>query len=134
MSSLIFRLILTLVLRLTHLLVLCLISLMDLTIAHMILVHKRIALCLDALVTAHILIVMVIPHVGMVFLLEGLTLALSRDTWTIHIFPIVGHVTQSNDEVQKTMKTSSGHMVKCWIPKIYLTYLSTESSTSSRPM
>jgi hypothetical protein len=134
MSSLIFRLILTLVLRLTHLLVLCLISLMDLTIAHMILVHERIALCLDALVTAHILIVMVIPHVGMVFLLEGLTLALSRDTWTIHIFPIVGHVTQSNDEVQKTMKTSSGHMVKCWIPKIYLTYLSTESSTSSRPM
>jgi uncharacterized membrane protein len=134
MSSLIFRLILTLVLRLTHLLVLCLISLMDLTIAHMILVHERIALCLDALVTAHILIVMVIPHVGMVFLLEGLTLALSRDTWTIHIFPIVGHVTQSNDEVQKTVKTSSGHMVKCWIPKIYLTYPSTESSTSSRPM
>jgi hypothetical protein len=77
MSSLIFRLILTLVLRLAHLLVLCLISLMDLTIAHMILVHERIALCLDALVMAHILIVMVIPHVGMVFLLEDLTLALS---------------------------------------------------------
>jgi hypothetical protein len=43
-------------------------------------------------------------------------------------------LTQSNDEVQKTVRTSSGHMVKCWIPKIYLTYPSTESSTSSRPM
>jgi hypothetical protein len=95
MSSLIFRLILTLVLRLVHLLVLCLISLMDLTIAHMIFIHERIALCLDALVMAHILIVMVIPHVGMVFLLEGLTLALNRDTWMIHIFPIVGHVSLS---------------------------------------
>jgi hypothetical protein len=27
--------------------------------------------------------------------------------------------TQPSDEVQRTMKTSSGHMVKCWIPKIY---------------
>jgi hypothetical protein len=41
MSSLIFRLILTLVLSLAHLLVLCLISLMDLTIAHMILVMRE---------------------------------------------------------------------------------------------
>jgi hypothetical protein len=32
------------------------------------------------------------------------------------------------------MKTSSGRMVKCWIPKIYLTNLSTESSTFSRPV
>jgi hypothetical protein len=45
---LVFRLVLTLVLRLTLLLVLCLVSLMDLTIAHMVLVHDRIALCLDA--------------------------------------------------------------------------------------
>jgi hypothetical protein len=42
--------------------------------------------------------------------------------------------TQPNDEVERTVKTSSGHMVKCWIPKIYLTNPSTESSTFSRPM
>jgi hypothetical protein len=29
--------------------------------------------------------------------------------------------TDSKGEVQKTIKTSSGHMIKCWIPKIYLT-------------
>jgi hypothetical protein len=55
MSSLIFRLVLTLVLRLSLLLVLCLISLMDLTITHMVLVHERTTLCLDTLVTAHVL-------------------------------------------------------------------------------
>jgi hypothetical protein len=42
--------------------------------------------------------------------------------------------TRSSDVVQKTVKTSSGHMVKCWIPKIYLTNPITEPSTSSRPM
>jgi hypothetical protein len=31
------------------------------------------------------------------------------------------------------VKTSSGHMVKCWIPKIYLTNPSTEPSTFSHP-
>jgi hypothetical protein len=46
---------------------------------HMVLVHERMTLCLDALVTAHVLIVVIVPRVGMVFLLEGLTLALSRD-------------------------------------------------------
>jgi hypothetical protein len=89
MSSLIFCLVLTLMLRLTHLLVLCLIFLKDLTIAHMILVHERITLCLDALVTAHVLIAVIVSHVGMVFLLQSLTPALSLDTWTVHIFPIV---------------------------------------------
>jgi hypothetical protein len=44
------------------------------------------------------------------------------------------HSTGSNVEVQRTMKTSSVHMVKCWIPKIYLTNHSTETSTFSRPM
>jgi uncharacterized protein YjeT (DUF2065 family) len=58
----------------------------------MVLVHERIALCLDALVTAHILIVVIVFHVGMVFLLEGLTLALSPDTWMIHNFHIVVHI------------------------------------------
>jgi hypothetical protein len=42
--------------------------------------------------------------------------------------------TQSNDEVQKIVKTSSSRMVKCCIPKIYVTNASTEASTSSRPM
>jgi hypothetical protein len=68
MSSLICRLVLIFVLRLTLtlvlcltlfqvlcltlLLMLCLSSLMDLTIAHMVLVHERTTLSLDALVTA----------------------------------------------------------------------------------
>jgi hypothetical protein len=42
--------------------------------------------------------------------------------------------TRPNGEVQRTVKTSSGRMVKCWIPKIYLTNRSTELLTFSRPM
>jgi hypothetical protein len=61
MSSLIFRLTLILVLRLA--------SLMDLTIAHMVLLHKRTSLCLDALVTVHVLIVVIVSCIGLVFLL-----------------------------------------------------------------
>jgi hypothetical protein len=45
----------------------------------------------------------------------------SRSTWP-------------NGEVQRTVKTSSGRMVKCWISKIYLTNPSTEPSTFSRPL
>jgi hypothetical protein len=92
MSSLIFHLVLTLVLRLALLLVLYLISLMDLTITHMILVHGRTILCLNALVTVHVVIVVIVSRVSLVFLLEGLTLTLSRDTWMVHIFPVVTHV------------------------------------------
>jgi hypothetical protein len=44
------------------------------------------------------------------------------------------HPIGSNGEVLKIVKTSSGRMIKCWIPKIYLTNLSTEPSTSSSPM
>jgi hypothetical protein len=85
---LMFRLAFTLVLLLTPshvlchtlLLVLCLSSLMDLTIAHMVLVHERIALSLDALVTAHVLIVVTVSHIGLVFSLEGHFPTLSRDT------------------------------------------------------
>jgi hypothetical protein len=73
MSSLIFRLFLTLMLRLTLLHVLFLSSLMDQTIALMILVHERTALSLDALVMPHVLIVVIIPRVGPVFLQEGIT-------------------------------------------------------------
>jgi hypothetical protein len=42
--------------------------------------------------------------------------------------------TQPCGEVQRTVKTSSGRVVKCGIPKIYLTNPSTEPSTLSRPM
>jgi hypothetical protein len=73
MNFLIFYLALSLALCLAFLLVLCLISLMDLTIAHLILVHERTALCLDAFVTTHVLIVVIIFSVGPVFLLEGIT-------------------------------------------------------------
>jgi hypothetical protein len=65
---------------------------MDLTIAHMVLVHEKTDLSLDALVMAHILIVVIISRVGLVFLLEGPTPTLSRDTWMVHVFPIMVHV------------------------------------------
>jgi hypothetical protein len=93
MSSLIFCLVLILMFRLTFTLVLCftlfhvlcltlllvlrLSSLMDLTIAHMFLVHERTSLSLDALDMAHVLIIVIVSHVGLVFLLEGLTPTLS---------------------------------------------------------
>jgi hypothetical protein len=64
MSFLIFRLALSLTLCLTLLLVLFLSSLMDLTITHMVLDHERTALSLDALVTAHILIVVIVFRVA----------------------------------------------------------------------
>jgi hypothetical protein len=100
MSSLIFRLIFilmfclafTLVLCLALFHMLCLSSLMDLTIAHMVLVHERTALSLDALVMAHALILVIISCVGLVFLLECPSPTLSRDTWTVHAFPVVVHI------------------------------------------
>jgi hypothetical protein len=100
MSSLIFHLALSLVFHLALLLVLCLISLIDLTIANMVLVHKRTTLCPGALVMAHILIVVIIFHVGPIFLLEDLTRTLSPGAWTVHIFPVVVH-------------DPLGQMVKC---------------------
>jgi hypothetical protein len=79
MSSLIFCLVLILMFRLafshvlclTLLLVLHLNLLMNPTIPHMVLVHERTALSLDALVTTHILIVVIVSRVGLVFPLEG---------------------------------------------------------------
>jgi hypothetical protein len=59
------------VLCLALLLVLCLSSVMDLTIAHMVWVHERTALSLDALVMAHVLVVVIVSRVGLVSLLEG---------------------------------------------------------------
>jgi hypothetical protein len=68
------------VLHLTLFHVLYFSSLIDLTITHIILVHERIALSLDALVMAHVLIVVIVSCVGPVFLLEGPSPTLSRDT------------------------------------------------------
>jgi hypothetical protein len=132
---LIFHLVLTLVLHLTLLHALFLSSLIDLTIAYMVLVHERTTLSLDALVMAHVLIVVIIYHIGLVFLQESFTPILSWDTWTVHIFPVMVLVPLvSNGDVQKIVKTFSGLIVKCWIPKIHLTNPSTEPLTFSRPM
>jgi hypothetical protein len=62
---------------------------MDLTITHMVLVHERTTLNLNALVMAHVLIMVIISRIG---LLEGPSPTLSRDTWTVHAFPVVVHV------------------------------------------
>jgi hypothetical protein len=59
------------VLCLALLLVFYLSSLMDSTIAHMVLVYERTALSLDALDTAHVLIVVIVSRVGLFFLLKG---------------------------------------------------------------
>jgi hypothetical protein len=108
MSFLMFRLILILMFRLAFtlvlllalshvlylalLLVLCLSSLMDPTIAHMVLVHERTALSLDALGMAQSLIVVTVSRVGLIFPLEGPFPTLSQDTSTVHAFPVVVHV------------------------------------------
>jgi hypothetical protein len=89
---LMFRLTLTLALRLTLLHMIFLSSLMDLTITHMVLVHERTTLSLDALVMTHVPIMVIVSHVGLVFLLEGNTPTLSRDTWMSHVFPIMVHI------------------------------------------
>jgi hypothetical protein len=81
MSSLIFRLAFLLMLHLTFL--------MDLTIAHMVLVHERVVVCLDTLVLTYILIVVLVPHVGTVLPLVVSILTLSRVALMVHAFPIV---------------------------------------------
>jgi hypothetical protein len=103
MSSLIYRLVLILMFCLTRtlvlcltlfhvlclalLLVLCLSSLMDLTINHMVLVHERTVVCLNALDTAHVLIMVIVSRVALVSLLEGLTLTLSETSGRPTFFP-----------------------------------------------
>jgi hypothetical protein len=81
-----------LIFHLIFLLMLHLVILMDLTITHMSLVHERVALCLDALVSTHVLIVLFVPRVGMIFLLEVHILTVSRAALMVHTFPIVVHV------------------------------------------
>jgi hypothetical protein len=124
MSSLIFRLVLILMFRLAFTLVLllalfrvlCLRSLMNLIIAHMVLVHERTALSLDTLVMIHVLIVMIISRVGLVFPLDGHSPTLSQDTWTVHAFPVVVHV-------------PLGQVVRCK----FLTFISLTPALSHRP-
>jgi hypothetical protein len=97
MSSLIFRLILILMFRLTFTVVLHLAllhmlflsSLMEPTIAHMVLVHERITLSLDALITAHVLVVVIASRVGLVFQLEASLCS-----------------QESQEETQRTVKSS----------------------------
>jgi hypothetical protein len=50
-------------------------------------------------------------------------------------FPCHGsRPTRPSGKVERTMKLSSDRMVKCWIPKIYLTNPSSEPSSFPRPM
>jgi hypothetical protein len=58
-------------------------------IARIVLAHERTILCLDNLVMAHVLIVVIISHIGVVFLLQGLTSTLSLDNWMVHIYRFV---------------------------------------------
>jgi hypothetical protein len=74
---------------LTFLLMLHLIFLMDLTIADMVLIHERVDLCLDPLVSTHALIVVFIPRIGMVFPLEVSIFTLSWVALMVHAFHIV---------------------------------------------
>jgi hypothetical protein len=135
MSFLIFHLTLSLVICLTLLFVICLSSLIDLTIAHMFLVHERTALSLEHLVTAHVLIVVIVFRIGMCFPAGWSSTHLEpRHLNDSRFSHRSSRPTQPSDEVQRTVKTSSGRMVKCWIPKIYLTNPSTEPSTFSRPV
>jgi hypothetical protein len=112
--------------------VLCLISLMDLTITHMVLVLERIALCLIALVTAHVLNLVIVSHLGLVFFVGASYTHFEARHLDGPCFPRRGsRPIWPNGEVERIVKTSSGRMVKCWIPKIYLTNPNTESSTHS---
>jgi hypothetical protein len=88
--------------------------LMDLVIAHMVLVHERTALSLDTLVMAHVLVEVIISRVGLVFLLDGPSPHFEPRHLNGPRFPRHGsHPTRPSGEVQRTVKTSSGRMVKC---------------------
>jgi hypothetical protein len=93
--------------------VLRLISFMDLTIAHMVLGHKRIALCLDALVMAHVLIVVIVLPCRHDFPARVSYTRFEPRHLDDPCFLHHGSCpTCSNGEVQKNVNTSSGRMVK----------------------
>jgi hypothetical protein len=129
--TLVFHLAFTLVLRLALLHVLFLSSLMDLTIAHMILVHEWPALSLDALVMAHVLVMVIVSCVGLVFLLGGPTLTLSRDTWMIHIFPVVVHVPLGQMVRWKGLWRL---LLVVWLSAGFLRFISLTPTRSHRPL
>jgi hypothetical protein len=135
MNSLSFCLVLTLVLLLALLLMLCIMSLMDLTISHMVFGSREnnfeprrfdYSLC---------------PHRGDHFLCRH-----SFSAGGSHSHLELRHLdsscflshgscpTRSNCEVQRTVKTSSSRMVKYCILMIYLTNPNIEPSTLSRSM
>jgi hypothetical protein len=119
-----------LIFGLTFLLVLCLIFLINVTIAHMILVHERVVLCLDTLVSTHAVIVVFVPRVGMIFPTRGVYSYFAPSRFDGPCFSYRGsRPTRSNGAVQRIMKTSLGYMVKCWISKIFLTNPNIEPST-----
>jgi hypothetical protein len=125
MSSLIFRI--------AFLLVLHLVFLMDLTIARMVLVHERVALCLDALVLTHILIVVLVPPCRHGSPARGVYSHFEPSRFDGLRFSRRGsRPIHANCEVHKTVVTYLGRMVKCWIPNIFLTNPSRESLTFSR--
>jgi hypothetical protein len=136
---LMFRLAFTLVLLLTPshvlclalLLVLCLSSLMDPTITHIVLVHERTALSLDALVTTHVLIVVTVSRVGLVFPLEGPFFTLSRDTWTVHAFPIVVHVPLGQVVRWKGLRKP---LLVAWLSAGFLRFISLTLALNHRPL
>jgi hypothetical protein len=112
----------SLISRLTFLLTLRLIFLMDLTIAYMVLVHEIVVLCLNALVSTHVLIVVLIPRIGTVSPARGAYSHFDPSCFDGPRFSRRGsRPTCSNCEVHKIVVTSSCRMVKCWIPKIFLT-------------
>jgi hypothetical protein len=53
---------------------------------------------------------------------------------SLHFFHRGSCLTGSNGGVKRIVKTSSGHMVKWWISKIYLINPNTDPSIFSRPM
>jgi hypothetical protein len=125
-----FHLVFTLVLLLTLLHKLFLSSLMDLTIAHMILVHESTTLRLDALVLAYVLVVVIVSRVGLVFLLESPTPTLSRDTWMVHVFPIVVYVPLSQVVRCKELRKL---LLVAWLSAGFLKFISLTPALSHRP-
>jgi hypothetical protein len=103
-----------LIFRPTFLLVLHLVFLIDLTITHMVLVHERMVLCLDALVSTHALIVVFVPPCRHGFPARGVYSHFELSRFDGPHFPnCSSRPIRSNGEVQRIAKTSSGRMVKC---------------------
>jgi hypothetical protein len=79
----------------------------------MILVNERTSLCLDALITAHASIVVIISLVGLVFSAGGSHTHFERHLDGPCFFHHGSRPIRSSDVVQNTVKTFSGHMIKC---------------------